>query len=181
MKTFVISLLLMFFYTVALAQNKYIPEKAIVHFFSETPLENIEAYNNDVRAVIDFDARTFQFKVRIKGFTFRKKLMQDHFNDNYMESAKYEFSTFKGNIEGNYDISKDGEYNVNAVGDLDMHGVVQKRTIPCKIIVKLGKISIESKFPVKLADHKITVPKLVTKNIAESIDVDIKSNLKKAS
>jgi len=161
------------------AQDKYIPEKANVHFFSESPLENIEANNSDMRAVFDFSANTFVIKIKIKSFKFRNKLMEQHFNDNYLESNKYEYAFFKGKILGDYNLKNNGVYKIDAEGELDIHGVKKQRKIPVALTIRDGKISIDSKFDVKLADHNITIPSIVSKNIAEIIAVDITASLKK--
>jgi len=162
------------------SQNKYIAKETTIMFFSKTEIENIFANNKASAAVIDFDNKKFAFSVPIKSFIFEKSLMQEHFNENYMESDKYPDGNFKGNIEGNYDLQKDGEYNVNTVGTLDVHGVKQERIIPATIIVKNGQISIKSNFKIKLTDHKIDVPGIVNKNIAEVIEVSVQGILEKA-
>lgn len=161
------------------AQEKYIPEKVNVHFFSSSPLENIEANNSDVRAVFDFETKEFAIKIKVKSFKFRNKLMEQHFNDNYLESNKYEFSNFKGRIIGDFNLTTNGVYKIEAEGELEIHGVKKQRKIPVALTVRDGRISIDSKFNVILADHKIKIPSIVTKNIAENIDVDINVNLKK--
>lgn len=161
------------------SQNKYAAKELNIMFFSKTAVENIFATNKASAAIIDFDAKDFAFVVPIKSFEFEKELMKEHFNENYMESVKYPNSSFKGKIEGVYDIAKNGEYKVNAVGNLEMHGVKQERTIPATIIVKDGVISIKSNFKVKLVDHNIKVPTVVNQKIAEEIDVSVAGVLKK--
>ena len=95
-----------------------------------------------------------------------------------MESEKYPNATFKGNIEGKYDLKKDGIYNVIAVGDLEVHGKKQARKIPSQITVKNGKTSIKSSFDIKLEDHNVEIPSLMFQKIAETIKVDMNSDLK---
>ena len=99
--------------------------------------------------------------------------MQEHFNENYMESEKYPFSTFKGKITDNVDLSKDGTYNVNIEGMLDVHGVSKSYQTKAVIVVAKGLITTKSTFKVKIEDHKIKVPSLVFKNIAEFVEVRI--------
>jgi len=161
------------------AQDRYLLENTNVRFFSDGIIEDIEAMNKEAKGIIDVSKGEFLFKIPIKAFKFPSALMQEHFNENYLESDKYPDGTFKGKIESNYDLKKDGEYNINAVGDLLIHGVVQTRTIPSIIRVKNGKASIESKFTIKVADHKIKIPSVVIKNIAEEVEVTIKADLKK--
>ena len=158
--------------------QRYTLEESKVHFFSSAPMEDIEANNKDCKGVIDTKTNAFSFRIPIKSFIFPSSLMQQHFNENYMESEKYPNATFKGNIEGEYDLKKDGTYNVVAVGDLEIHGKKQARKIPSQIIVKDGKASIKSTFDLKLADHDVEVPSLMFQKIAETIKVDINSDLK---
>jgi polyisoprenoid-binding protein YceI len=153
-------------------------EESKVHFFSSAPLENIEANSKDVKGLLDVSKHQFSIKMTIKSFEFDKELMQEHFNENYMESDKYPNSTFKGNLEGSYDLAKEGEYNVSASGDFEIHGVVQKRKIPVTIKVKDGKVSLVSKFKVKLEDYEIEVPKMLFQKIAEEVEVTVESALK---
>lgn len=159
------------------AQGKYQLKNPEISFFSKAPLENIESFNADGKGIIDFASNSFSFKIPIKSFQFKKQLMKEHFNENYMESDKYPDAHFKGKIEGNYNLKKNGTYTVNAVGVLTIHGVSQERSIPCQIVVKNGVYSIGSKFQVKLEHHKIVRPNLVYNNIAEMIDVSINSKL----
>jgi polyisoprenoid-binding protein YceI len=159
------------------AQGKYQMSQSDVSFFSATSIENIEASNKNSKGILDFDSKGFFIKIPVKDFNFPSDLMEEHFNENYMESEKYPDATFKGKFEGVYDLTKDGEYPVTASGDLTIHGVTQKRSIPAVIIVRNGKLSINSKFNVKLEDHKITIPTVVFNKIAELIEVKIESSL----
>lgn len=161
------------------AQDRYLLENTSVRFFSDGIVEDIEAINKDIKGIIDVSKNEFLFKIPIKSFKFASALMQEHFNENYLESDKYPDGTFKGKIEGSYNLEKDGDYNIQAVGDLVIHGVPQKRTIPATMHVKDGKASIESKFIIKVADHKVKIPTVVIKSIAEEVEVTVKADLKK--
>lgn len=158
--------------------QRYTLEESKVHFFSSALMENIEATNKDSKGVIDTKTHAFSFRIPIKSFVFNSSLMQQHFNENYMESEKYPNATFKGTIEGAYDLKKDGTYNVVAVGDLEVHGKKQARKIPSQIIVKNGKVTIKSTFDIKLEDHDIEIPSVAFQKIAEVIKVDMNSDLK---
>ncbi len=158
--------------------QRYTLEDSKVHFFSSAVVEDIEAVNKDCKGVIDSKTDAFSFRIPIKSFVFPSSLMQQHFNENYMESEKYPNATFKGKIEGDYDLKKDGTYDVMAVGDLEIHGKKQPRKIHSQIIVKNGKASIKSTFNVKLEDHDVEIPSLMFQKIAEIIKVDMNSDLK---
>lgn len=101
--------------------------------------------------------------------------MQEHFNENYMESDKYPKATFSGTITdpGKVSFTKDGDYKVNVNGDLAMHGVTKKITVPTTFTIKSGKLTGSSTFTVLLADYNISVPKIVENNIAKSIEIKV--------
>lgn len=142
-------------------------------FFSSTPVEDINAQSKKMLGVMNIKTNELAFSITNTTFEFPNKLMQEHFNEKYMESEKYPASTFKGKINESIDFAKDGEYAVTVTGKLNIHGVEQDRTIPGKVVVKDGKIKVSSEFKVKVADHKITIPKLVIENIAEEILVSV--------
>jgi polyisoprenoid-binding protein YceI len=176
---FIIAILFVFQSLVStVSAQRYTLEESKVHFFSSAPMEDIEANNKDCKGVIDTKTNAFSFRIPIKSFIFPSSLMQQHFNENYMESEKYPNATFKGKIEGNYDLKTDGTYDVMAVGDLEIHGKKQARKIPSQIIVKDGKASLKSTFDVKLEDHDVEIPSLMFQKIAETIKVDMVSELK---
>lgn len=141
--------------------------------FSEAPLENIEATSTTGVSVLNIETREIQFNIPIRSFNFPKKKMQEHFNENYMESDKYPHAKFKGKINQGSDLLTPGSYNVSVTGDFEVHGVSQKRTISGTLKVAENSISIYSKFDVRCADHKIKIPQLVFRNIAETIRVTV--------
>lgn len=153
------------------AQNLYAAQNGTVTFFSDAPLEDIEAKNNKAQSIINLTAREVAVKVPIKSFVFENSLMQEHFNENYLESDKYPFATFKGRINENIDLTKEGTYDVSVTGKMNIHGVERDQTIKGKIQVLAGKMLLQADFPVLLADHKIEVPTLVFQKIAEKIAV----------
>ncbi|SKB37652.1 YceI family protein [Daejeonella lutea] len=142
--------------------------------FSEAPMENIEAVSKSAYGVLNTDNGEIQFGVSIKSFRFRKSLMQEHFNENYMESDRYPAAKFKGKLNTPIDVTKDGEYEVTAIGDLEVHGVTKRRSITGTIKVLDGRLEIKSAFDVKCKDHNIKIPALVFKNIAETIRITLK-------
>lgn len=163
---------LLFAATFSQAQTKYFTKQGKISFYSETSMENIEAHNTRVTSVIEVESGKIEFLCNIKGFEFEKALMQEHFNDNYLESEKYPKSTFKGTITDikNVDFKKDGTYNVTVTGELTLHGVTKKITEKAVIKVKGGVISAESTFNVALKDYKIKSP---NNKVADVIQVKI--------
>jgi YceI-like domain len=171
MKKITLLLLLISSICVGNAQNTYKVTNGEISFFSKTPVEDIDAVNKKVLGVIKNNE--FAFVATIVGFKFKKPLMEEHFNENYMESDKYKTASFKGKIAAAIDLSKDGEYKTQAVGVLTMHGESKDRTIDGVFTVKDGKINLKSEFDVQLKDHKIDIPKLVIKKIAETVKVTV--------
>lgn len=149
----------------------YIGEKCKISFFSETKLENIDATNSVTKPVMNIKTGEFAVKASQTAFVFKSAFMQEHYNENYVESEKYPYATFKGKIQETIDYTKDGSNEVTMVGTLDMHGVELPRTIKGTLSVNGGNITLDSKFEVKVADHKIKVPSLYVEKIAEVVKV----------
>ncbi len=171
-KTF-ITLSVLFLFAIQLSAQKYITRNGHIWFFSKAPLENIEAHNYQASSVMDLETGDMVYSVLIKGFEFEKALMQEHFNEKYMESDKYPKSTFKGkilNIE-ELDLSKDGIHEVEVEGDLSIKDATNHIKVKGTLEKKGDKIIAKSKFPVRLADYNIHIPAMVKDNIAEVVDV----------
>ncbi|MDB5013547.1 MAG: YceI family protein [Daejeonella sp.] len=149
----------------------------LVNFYSSAPLEDIEATNSQVTCFLNTAKKTVEIKMLINQFEFKNKLMQQHFNENFMESKKYPEATFNGKIYETIDFKKPGVYHVSATGEFDLHGVERIRTIHGTLIITNSGISIETQFDVLLADHKIEIPEIVFNKVAEKIRVSSKVNL----
>jgi hypothetical protein len=155
----------------------YAGKETMIHFLSKASLEDIEAKNTVPKPILDATSGDIQIRIPNKQFKFKSSVMEEHFNENYMETEKYPYTTFKGKINEKVDYTKDGENKVTCTGTMDMHGVIQTITINGTITVKGNQLTVVSKFIVKLVDYKIKVPSLYIKNIAEEIAVDINSVL----
>lgn len=164
--------MLMLFVPLYITAQKYKLTSSEVSFFSEAPLENIEAHNKQTTSLFDGATGEIAFVVPIKGFQFKKSLMQEHFNENYMESDKYPNGTFKGKVSG-YDPEKSGKQTAVAEGDLTIHGVTRKVRIEGTLQLQSGKATLNATFPVKLVDHDIEIPQVVFYNIAEVVEVTV--------
>jgi len=179
MKKLMIALLLIGGSANAFAQ-KYMTRTGKVSFFSSTPVENISAVNNEVGSVMDGKTGDLVFQVPVKSFKFEKALMQEHFNENYMESDKYPKSEFKGKVDvSKVNFAKDGKYDATATGKLTMHGVTKDVNIPGSITVKGGQATLASKFKVKPQDYQIKIPAMVESKIAKEIEVTVNTILDK--
>ncbi|MCO6476017.1 MAG: YceI family protein [Phaeodactylibacter sp.] len=163
----------------ALNAQKYFTREGKVSFFSDAPVEKIEAHNSKATAVVDAESGRMEFAVLIKAFQFEKALMQEHFNENYMESDKYPKALFKGEVTNMdaIDLQKDGEYKAGVKGSLTIHGVTKEVEAPGKFVVKDGNITASSSFTVMVADYDIEIPAVVRDNIAKEVRIDIEAGL----
>ncbi len=161
----------------ATAQN-HITKNGKVSFFSKTDIENIDAVNNQAMSVLNTQNGDIVFSILINGFLFKKALMQEHFNENYMESTKFPKGSFKGSITdiSKVNFNKDGTYNVSVKGDLNLHGETKNITVPAVIQVKAKKISANATFNVSVDDFKISIPKVVENNISKTIEIKVDCN-----
>ena len=172
-----LSLLLFASFTLANAQQ-FMTRSGQVHFFSETPMENIEAENAQMSGLLDASNGGFAFQVQMRAFHFEKALMEEHFNENYVESEKHPKATFQGAIKDWDNTWNDGDpHDVVATGSFDFHGVKQDRDIAGTLTWNGKAWEIETRFPVALEDHEIEVPAVVKDNISPVIDVDVKATL----
>jgi polyisoprenoid-binding protein YceI len=171
MKKIQLMLLLCFFYGISAHAQYYMTQKGETSFFSETPMENISALNTTVGAVINPTTNEVAVKMNIVAFKFQNKLMEEHFNENYMETDKFPTASFKGKINEKIDFSKDGIYDITIKGTLLMHGVSKEKTVTGKLTIAKEQVTFIGNFDVKLVDYKIEVPTLVFAKIAESIAV----------
>jgi polyisoprenoid-binding protein YceI len=153
-------------------QGKFMTTSGQTSFFSKTPAENISAVNKKGQAIITSSGEV-AIRMNMKDFDFPNKLMEEHFNENYMESDQYPTATFSGKLDQVPDLTKNGSYEVTAQGKFTIHGVTQNRTFKGKLDVKEGKVGLNAEFSVALTDHKIEVPKIVFVKIAQVIKVTI--------
>ncbi|SRR6056297_1596937 len=167
--------------TSGMAQSKYITKSGHINFFSQAPIEDITADHYSVGSIIDTETGELVFTLMMTGFEFEKKLMQQHFNENYVESDKFPKSTFKGLITNNekVDYSKPGQYSVNVKGDLTIHGVTKTIQTPGTIEVTQDGLNAHSEFIVKPADYDIKIPGIMRNKIAEEIEVTVKMDYEK--
>lgn len=157
--------------SIAAYGQKYKSVESKVRFFSEATLENIAADNKDGSSVFDEETSDIVFSIPITSFQFKKSLMQEHFNENYMESEKYPKAIFKGKVL-NYEKGKANQ-KVSAKGDMTIHGVTKTITVDGTMEYKDGKIQLNSVFPVRLEDYKVKIPQVLWQNIAEEVEVTI--------
>ncbi|MHC1707666.1 MAG: YceI family protein [Bacteroidales bacterium] len=167
--------------TVPAFAQKYTTKTGHIKFFSTTSVEDIEAHNKQVNSALDAATGEFVFKVLMKSFQFEKALMQEHFNENYVESDKFPNATFQGKVTNIKDVNfgKTGVYNVTVDGNLTIHGVTKKISHNGTLEVNGDKVSAKAKFKVKPADYEIKIPAAVAPKIAENLEVTVDAVLMK--
>jgi len=155
--------------------QKYMTKNGFIGFYSHTPMEDIKADNNQVAGVLDTGTGEMVFQALIKSFRFEKALMEEHFNENYMESEKFPKSFLKGKISNLSAVyfSKNGTYDVIVEGDLTIHNVTNKVSIKGTIEVKTGGINANSKFNIVPEDYNINIPGVVREKINKNLEVTV--------
>jgi polyisoprenoid-binding protein YceI len=174
MKRIVLLFSLAFLFLTVNAQ-KYMTRNGFIGFYSHTAVEDIKADNNQVASVLDIATGEIVFQVLIKSFHFEKALMEEHFNENYMESEKFPKSTFKGKITNlsAVDFTKAGKYDVVVEGDLNIHDVTNRVTAKGNLEVISGGINANSKFNIVPEDYKIIIPGVVRDNVAKNLEITV--------
>ncbi len=161
--------------------QKYMTRTAKINFNATTPKspEKIEGVNNEVASILDSKSGDFVFQVKIKSFKFERELMEQHFNENYMESDKFPKAEFKGKLTNPAEVNfaKDGTYKVTVTGDMTVHGVTKQVTVPGTITVKGNTATASAKFMIKLADYKVAVPSVVSDKVAKEAAIVLEAAL----
>lgn len=166
------------------AQSKYLTKTGFIGLYSHTTMEDISANNNQVASILDIATGEIIFTVLMKSFKFDRALMEEHFNENYVESDKFPKASFKGKITNlsNVDFKKDGKYNVDIDGDMTIHGVTKPFKTNGTIEVQNEKIIGKSKFLLNPHDYNIEIPNLVKSKFADNFEITVDmtySSLKK--
>lgn len=171
-KTFITLMLLS---SMSMFAQKYMTKTGTIKFFSKTTLEDIEAENRKVVSVLDSKTGAMEFSLLLKSFDFKNDLMEQHFNESYLESDKFPKATFKGTVTdiSKVDFSKDGSYTANYSGKLTIKDVTKDITGTATFVVKGNKATATTKLKIKPKDYNISIPATAAAKIAEVIDVDI--------
>ncbi len=160
-------------------QTLYRTSVGEVSFFSKTPALDIEALNKKAGAILNAGTRDLAIQMKITDFQFPNKLMQEHFNENYMESERYPTAKFTGKITEDIDFSKSGSYPVTAAGNMTIHGVTKPVVVKGTLVAYGNELKVSFAFKVRTEDYNIEVPTLVFDKIAEVIEVSGKLTLMK--
>jgi YceI-like domain len=162
--------------TVNMNAQKVFTKTGTVNFSATSSLEKIEATTKKAIGVIDLSTGKMEVQLLVKSFHFEKALMEEHFNENYMESGKYADSKFAGGITNFKDVNlkKDGTYNVKVSGKLTLHGVTKDVLSDGTVTVKGGTVTAaKSAFVIKVADYNIPIPGAVKDKIAKEAKISI--------
>ena len=164
-----------FITSLVIAQDKYFTKSGSIHFSSKGVIETIQANHKSVTCVLDSKSGAIQFAVLLKGFEFKKALMQQHFNEDYVESDKFPRAEFRGQVVNNSDINyaKDGVYNAHVKGKLTLHGETKDVEADGKITVKEGKLQTNSDFSIQMTDYNIHIPSLVKENMSNTVNINV--------
>ncbi|HBC03363.1 MAG TPA: YceI family protein [Aequorivita sp.] len=181
MKTIIVLLIFcLAFLVTAAGQEKYSTKTGEITFEASVPsFEEVKAKNTNVSAVLDADTGKFAALALMKGFRFKVALMEEHFNENYIESSKYPKATFKGTIQ-DFDASKASEkreYLINGI--FNLHGVDKKMDVPAVISVNDGVVTLTAQFVLKPEGFNIKIPSIVSNKIAENVNVSVTFQLQK--
>lgn len=161
--------------------QKFSTRTAKISFDATAPgsPEDITAVNNEVASILDSRTGDLVFQAPIKSFKFKRALMQEHFNENYLESDTYPKSDFRGKIENtsSLNFSKDGTYDTKVTGKLTIHGVTKEVSVPGNVVVKGGNVMMKATFNVLLADYKVNVPGVVSDKVGKEAKVALEATL----
>ncbi|HEY0299019.1 MAG TPA: YceI family protein [Arachidicoccus sp.] len=160
----------------SLKAQKFFTRNGEISFNSKTPAETIQAENKQVLAIIDPEAKQVAFNLLIKGFLFQKQLMQDHFNEEVMESDKFPKASFTGKITDAIDLAKIGKYHVHITGQLTMHGITKPISAEANIDVSSSAIKAACAFKVAYEDYNIKMPSVLQNNISKTIAISVNAD-----
>jgi polyisoprenoid-binding protein YceI len=155
------------------AQDIYFTRTGKIEFHSGSSLEDIDGVNNEATSMLNVKTGEMAFTLLVKSFTFKRALMEEHFNENYMESTKFPKASFKGKITSMpvINTSSNGSFNVQTEGELTIHGITKKITAPAKLTVNGGKITGVSNFKIVLSDYKIEIPGVVAEKFSKETEI----------
>jgi len=179
MKQFAIFLIGILTFASVQAQGRYFTKSGHITIYSNAPLEDIEAGTRTAAAILDVASGTVQFSVLMKSFEFKKALMQEHFNSDYVESDTYPNGEFKGAIVNNAAINynKPGTYTANVKGKLTIHGVTRDVATTGTVTVAPDGLKTNAIFNVSLSDYKIKRPALVKDKLSNTIQITVDCKL----
>lgn len=176
-----IAIILTFVFAVnTIFAQKFFTKTGHISFFSTTPIEDIEANNYQASSVLNFENGEIVFSLLMKSFEFEKALMQEHFNEKYVESDEFPKAKFVGAIKDYklFDLTTNGTYEVLIVGEMTIHGVTKKVSANGIFTLKDSELSAQAKFPLIIEDYDIDIPSVVSDKIAKEVSISVAMDYK---
>ena len=157
------------------AQSRFMTREGVTSFSASSMLEDIESRSEQTAAVLDLQTQQLAFTVPVKSFQFKRTLMQEHFNENYMETERYPKATFTGKLVALDEaaLRGGGRQKVVAEGDLTIHGVTKRVQVPGTLELQNGRLLVQAAFSVAPADYQIEIPLLVRNHVAKVVAVQL--------
>jgi polyisoprenoid-binding protein YceI len=147
--------------------QQYLTREATLRFDAGSPVEDIQATSESASAVYDADKGSLGVQVLMTSFQFKRALMQEHFNENYVESEKFPKAQFRG-------LYSDGR----AKGELTIHGVTQNVDVPASLEIKNGEATLKATFKVILSDYNVVIPSAVADKISKEAAIEVNAVMK---
>jgi hypothetical protein len=176
LKNILITVFALIFIHCANGQSKWFTKTGIISFSSVTTIEKIYAINKKVLSVIDVTNNKLEFALLIKGFEFEKALMQEHFNENYLESDKYPKAQFKGSFvtdKLSINSNTNSTQSIPVAGTLTIHGVSNAIKTTAMLQTKAGAVSASCNFKILLTDYGIKIPAINKNNVNNEVQIQI--------
>jgi polyisoprenoid-binding protein YceI len=157
------------------AQDIYFTRTGKIEFHSGSSIEDIDGTNNEVSSMLNIKTGDMAFTVLVKSFHFKRALMEEHFNENYMESEKFPKASFKGKIVTMpvINMTANGSYTIQTEGELTIHGITKKISVPGKLTVSNGKITGVSSFKIILSDYNVQIPGVVAEKFSKETVINV--------
>lgn len=170
----------LFVVNLVLAQDKKIAKSGVITFEASVPsFEEVKATNASTTVVLNTQTAEIASLVLIKGFRFKIALMEEHFNENYIESDRYPKAVFRGKIE-NFDTNSitatPKDFIVN--GTLELHG----KSVPIRVVLKMNQLAnglhLSTNFSVNASDFDIKIQSVVSHKLSNKIKIQLQAVLK---
>jgi len=157
------------------AQDLYFTRTGKIDFHAGTSVEDIDGINNEVASILNIKTGEIAFTVLIKSFHFKRALMEEHFNENYLESTKIPKASFKGKVNNlsSVNFNSNGTYTATIEGELNIHGIAKKVSTLAKFTVNNRKITGIASFNILIADFNIQIPGVVADKIAKEAQINV--------
>jgi hypothetical protein len=180
MKKAIIVIAVLFCTIFSVQAQKYLTKEGVIDIYSETSLFVIEAKNQKVASILNTDNGEIVVSTLVRSFKFKEALVEEHFNENYMESHLYPKAQFKGKIMNFSQIntSKDGSYTIQIEGDLTLHGETRPLKTSGKLTVKSGSIIASTEFLISLENYKVKIEEQYKDRISDEIKLTVHFDLK---